>query len=600
MPVVCSGAWLDPNPKSPCPPQRPPKPCPPGVVMQTGPPAGCPLPPLYWCVGRGSGEGQPRSARLPLPWCTPPPRCRSAPWRPPPLAPPPRCQGDGRGSAGRRRAGPRRGRHGQEERAGGQGAGGRHRPRGGGQERGAAQRRGVPVHGAAGAGLPGAVRPRRAHLHPPRHRAPARRLAAGGARGRGGPGQRHPHPEQVRLLPAPHPDRAGARRPQECPRGLHASLWKVGLTDLLLSSLVSIFPSCPNLKTLSLEGNPLPEGSFYKLIPEDSTLAHVSLRNNSIDDAAAWQLGQALSTLTTANRSLVSLTLSFNHIGDVGADHIAQGLRLNRSLLSLSLAHNRIRDEGAARLAEVLGPFALTHTEVVERRRLLLEKESQERSRVRHEVKADRPSSLVSNTTIDKLQPTKQGKNMAKKKEPQKKEERGQVGSPSLGGVPSGPAFTTAKKEDVKQAKKTLTTPEQKIVRGKGAKSGNKEKRNQPLEPEVPELTEIMNPLLEQAEHREGKVFLPGNHVLINLNLTRNQITEQGLRAFLAAVESQQQQWSKAGAGAKGQTGLLRLSLGKNHFPAESETFARIQELMLPRDPLAKQGPKDEEQSVPT
>lgn len=30
-----------------------------------------------------------------------------------------------------------------------------------------------------------------------------------------------------------------------------------------------------------------------------------------------------------------------------------------------------------------------------------------------------------------------------------------------------------------------------------------------------------MNPLLEQAEHREGKVFLPGNHVLINLNLTR-------------------------------------------------------------------------------
>ncbi|XP_019411425.1 PREDICTED: leucine-rich repeat-containing protein 71 [Crocodylus porosus] len=376
-------------------------------------------------------------------------------------------------------------------------------------------------------------------------------------------------------------------------------LWKVGLTDLLLSSLVSILPSCPNLKTLSLEGNPLPEGSFYKLIPEDSTLAHVSLRNNSIDDSAAWQLGQALSTLTTANRSLVSLTLSFNHIGDVGANHIAQGLRLNRSLLSLSLAHNQIGDEGAARLAEVLGPFALTHTEVVERRRLLLEKESQERSRVRHEVKADRPSSLVSNTTIDKLQPAKQGKNVAKKKEPQRKEERGQVGSPSVGGVPSGPAFMLAKKEDVKQAKKTLTTPEQKIVRGKGAKSGNKEKRNQPLEPEVPELTEIMNPLLEQAEHREGKVFLPGNRVLINLNLTRNQITEQGLRAFLTTVESQQQQWSKASVGAKGQTGLLRLSLGKNHFPAESETFARIQELMLPRDPLAKQGFKDEEQYVP-
>lgn len=34
------------------------------------------------------------------------------------------------------------------------------------------------------------------------------------------------------------------------------------------------------------------------------------------------------------------------------------------------------------------------------------------------------------------------------------------------------------------------------------------------------EPTEIVNPLLEQAEHRDGKVFLPGNRVLISLNLT--------------------------------------------------------------------------------
>uniref|UniRef100_A0A7M4EQS4 Leucine rich repeat containing 71 n=1 Tax=Crocodylus porosus TaxID=8502 RepID=A0A7M4EQS4_CROPO len=201
----------------------------------------------------------------------------------------------------------------------------------------------------------------------------------------------------------------------------------------------------------------------------------------------------------------------------------------------------------------------------------------------RHEVKADRPSSLVSNTTIDKLQPAKQGKNVAKKKV-----RMGTGWGENKAGRSPQPHLLAA-----------LTTPEQKIVRGKGAKSGNKEKRNQPLEPEVSGPCPIMNPLLEQAEHREGKVFLPGNRVLINLNLTRNQITEQGLRAFLTTVESQQQQWSKASVGAKGQTGLLRLSLGKNHFPAESETFARIQELMLPRDPLAKQGFKDEEQYVP-
>lgn len=172
-----------------------------------------------------------------------------------------------------------------------------------------------------------------------------------------------------------------------------------------------------------------------------------------------------------------------------------QGLRLNRSLLSLSLAHNQIGDEGALKLAEVsarrlpapleeprvargsfrqllalqvLGPFALTHTEVVERRRLLLEKEAQERGRLvsnwgpglrrsscskgtgntpppelgqdesealqrqspssppppfsfhqpqRHsELKSDRPASHVSSTTIDKLQTAKGSKAVIKKK----------------------------------------------------------------------------------------------------------------------------------------------------------------------------------------
>uniref|UniRef100_A0A8D0G5N7 Uncharacterized protein n=1 Tax=Sphenodon punctatus TaxID=8508 RepID=A0A8D0G5N7_SPHPU len=115
------------------------------------------------------------------------------------------------------------------------------------------------------------------------------------------------------------------------------------------------------------------------------------------------------------------------------------------------------------------------------------------------------------------------------------------------------------------------------------------------LSSQLTEPTEMVNPLLEQAEHRDGKVFLHGNRVLINLNLTRNQITEQGLKAFLAAVESQQQS-CKVGTGAKGHLGLLRLSLGKNKFPSESSTFAKIQELMVTRDPIAKL--LEEEQAV--
>lgn len=115
------------------------------------------------------------------------------------------------------------------------------------------------------------------------------------------------------------------------------------------------------------------------------SISHLSLRNNDIDDHGAQLLGQALSTLHSCNRSLVSLNLGFNHIGDAGAGYIAdvrvwrdlgagirgpgvgqravvhtcssppppQGLRLNRALLWLSLAHNRIQDQGALKLAEV-------------------------------------------------------------------------------------------------------------------------------------------------------------------------------------------------------------------------------------------------------
>lgn len=159
-------------------------------------------------------------------------------------------------------------------------------------------------------------------------------------------------------------------------------------------------------------------------------LAHLSLRNNSIGDAAAQFIGQSLSTLSSSNCSLVSLVLSFNRISDLGAGYIAkvgsgrgcllragEGLGVSwvpcapAPILSLGppgLAleslpavpipgeqrywrrggHQTCRggcppplqEQGAwltcpepsPAACQVLGPFALTHAEVVERRRLLL------------------------------------------------------------------------------------------------------------------------------------------------------------------------------------------------------------------------------------
>ncbi|XP_074896988.1 leucine-rich repeat-containing protein 71 [Buteo buteo] len=350
--------------------------------------------------------------------------------------------------------------------------------------------------------------------------------------------------------------------------GLQAvHLWKVGLTEQLLPALAALLAHCPRLRTLSLEGNPLPEPAFHMLMGSDSTLAHLWLRNNSIGDAAAQFIGQSLSTLSSSNRSLVSLVLSFNRISDLGAGYIAEGLRLNRSLLSLSLANNDIGDVGATRLAEVLGPFALTHAEVVERRRLLLAealgrfcttpKETEEQS--------EHPSSLRGSMAPDKLPPAKHGKTPAKK-EP-------------------------LRREEARQSKKP---PELRATRSRDAKLSGQEKPS----PEAPDPGKPLHPLLEEARQHQGSIILPGNRALLNLNLTYNHITERGLGAFLAALEGQQREKKPK---MPGQQGLLCLSLEKNRIPPTSPAFARLQELLPPlQDPLPKNQGREEEQELGT
>ncbi|XP_030329808.1 leucine-rich repeat-containing protein 71 isoform X1 [Strigops habroptila] len=195
-------------------------------------------------------------------------------------------------------------------------------------------------------------------------------------------------------------------------------LWNVALPEPLLPVLAALPTRCSRLRTLSLEGNPLPEAAFELLMGSDSLWRHLSLRSCSIGDSAAQRIGTSLSTPTSCNQRLESLVLSFNHVSDLGAQHIAEGLRLNRSLLSLSLASNDIGDAGASRLAEVLAPFPLTHEEVVQRRRLLLA-EAMGRSRAspkETEPHGEHGASRRGSTLGNKLPPARHGKAAPKKK----------------------------------------------------------------------------------------------------------------------------------------------------------------------------------------
>ncbi|XP_036001183.1 leucine-rich repeat-containing protein 71 isoform X1 [Fundulus heteroclitus] len=334
--------------------------------------------------------------------------------------------------------------------------------------------------------------------------------------------------------------------------------WQARLTDPTVISLMSTAGLCSNLRAVSLEGNPLPEQSFHLLLSEDSNLTHLSLRNNRIGEEGARLIGSALSTTKSANKNLLSLNLAFNNVGDAGAAHIAQGLRLNRTLLFLSLSNNQIGDSGAARLAATLGEFALTHEEVVERRKLLLQRV--QASSLRADLEQTSTGQLSS---VHGASNRGENKDTSRKKKAAKKEEK-----------------TTEIKE--KPQKKTL---DGKGTNSRGGKSGGRGKHSSALEDKSssnlnePENMETGIPLLDSSVYRkDGQLFLPGNTTLSSLNLAGNRITENALPLFLASLEKQEE------AGGN----LQRLCLQRNLFPEDSECYKKINEMKALGDPLVE------------
>ncbi|XP_031722300.1 leucine-rich repeat-containing protein 71 isoform X2 [Anarrhichthys ocellatus] len=330
--------------------------------------------------------------------------------------------------------------------------------------------------------------------------------------------------------------------------------WQAGLTDQMVTSLVNTVSLCSNLRVVTLEGNHLPERSYHLLLSEDSVLTHLYLRNNRIGDKGAHLIGSALSTARSANKNLIYLNLAFNCIGDAGATHIAQGLRFNRALLMLSLCNNQIGDSGAAHLAAILSEFALTHEEVVERRKMLLERTQSSSSTVDSNPPADQPLSVA--TASSSSLSVSKGGNKGKKKITSKRDKK--------------PA---ANKENPESNKKLSDI---KLTQSKAREPGEPEK---PLHAqEKGQSVEIVNPLLDEpVQYRDGELFLPGNKALASLNLAGNRITRKSLPLFLTSLEMQ-------GEGRR----LLRLCLQRNRFPPECEYYVKIMELMTLRDPLKK------------
>ncbi|XP_033098091.1 leucine-rich repeat-containing protein 71-like isoform X29 [Anneissia japonica] len=358
------------------------------------------------------------------------------------------------------------------------------------------------------------------------------------------------------------------------------NLWNVNLSEAVIKEFASFLPQCPNLKTLAIDGTICVEESWALLIGEESLLTSLSLRNNGITDKGAAMIGKALSTVKTCNKNLISLNLSGNKISDIGATSIAQGLRMNRALLSLSLANNNVSNEGAKRLAEVLSRFPLTHEEVVERRKLLSEKGSPDRGLVKSPPPSrrgdNRPGSVRSSSHMDKTD-KKRDKSSKKKDGKKDKDDATKGGS---------------KKDDKwKKGFMKASIAADTMTKTKGKKTSSKDKRLP--ESDSPEMVEAINPLLEQVENMDNQLWIPGNRCMINLNLSRNNITEIGMKSLLLAVQYQITLLNLTPSPAL--KGILRMSLNGNAVKKTDETFMKLQEVLLTRDPYYKPPEKGED-----
>lgn len=100
------------------------------------------------------------------------------------------------------------------------------------------------------------------------------------------------------------------------------------------------------------------------------------------------------------------------------------------------------------------------------------------------------------------------------------------------------------------------------------------------MESPRPEGVGGSNPLLQGLEEEQGRLFLPGNTVLVHLALSYNRVTAAGVHSLLEALRVQQQ-YQHTGPG------LLRITLQHNLAPQSSAELSELQRLLQSRDPTS-------------
>ncbi|CAF3795688.1 unnamed protein product [Rotaria socialis] len=424
----------------------------------------------------------------------------------------------------------------------------------------------------------------------------------------------------------------------------------VGLNDKTIYGLVELCQVIKNLKNISLDGNPIAAECFHLLIEkDDSKICQLSLRYCNITDKGVERIARALGNISRQNWKLLTLNLSGNRIGDIGAQSLAAALRYNRTLISLNLSSNFINDKGALPLALVLRRIVLTPEEIIQRRRIILKRYAETHldefrvhtnsptpSNVSTKSKSGRTSrgdfKRVADPNRRKINTGRTSQNVEKRNRNESDENRppsenkgdlrrgrneGSSGrssvlnaSPATGSTSRRTTASTsnASNKDSDQSK----TPGPSRIRKVATTANVTTKKNISIVKEEDEDAaeqsvllpiqgnERENPLLEtnEFESQDGEMWLRGNFVLLSLNLSRNYLTIDSVREFLLSLEQQSaftnandifNLSSTATAPLMNFSGLCRLELkGMNDISTKSSEYQSIEILLTQKSPLLR------------
>jgi len=131
------------------------------------------------------------------------------------------------------------------------------------------------------------------------------------------------------------------------------------LTATRMSEFAKVMSENSSLKSLDLRGNRITDESIVlisKSLRKSTTLENLNLSRNKITSTGATSLVQLV------NKSLHTLDLSYNPIGDTGIQKLAGGIANTKTLKELHLTECKIKPHGASFLASAFGVNKSLHT----------------------------------------------------------------------------------------------------------------------------------------------------------------------------------------------------------------------------------------------